>query len=411
MKPSACFLVLWSMFACGPVRAEMAEKAPAPVADSANAKRFPDPKVLSKNVNVADFYSGESTYDAAFERAISYAAKRTSVVIPNKVSMVSGSVFVPAGTYPIRRSIVVREGVRLFGASKSASIIKWDGAGGPALIMGAPPLSPSGAEVAQTEFSNVAVEHLAVVGGKMAGSVGVKFAGCIRGSRIQDCQILNFGINVEGDGSYGFEISDNFIHDAVTNNLRWSSPTASTIQGNRIDDAGKEGILIDDRSGTEVIALTISNNIIQSCRRNALKVEDAVQATIEDNFFESNCLDEQGCAHVLFAPSSEVKPKKSLSITFQGNFFTPGPSSRHFPNKANNRSIEVRNSRAVSLVGVVARGFQQKDSATGSRSGVLLGSPANKLMRVDRVFSRGSLFNGSLSPAETSDSGTILDVR
>lgn len=383
----------------------------APRTDSVAPKLDSGATLLSNSVNLRDFYNGEPTFDAAFERAISAAAKRKSAVIPNKVSTVAASVIVPPGSFLVRKSIVVREGVRLVGVSKGASVIVYEGAGGSALVLGAPPLSPTGGALAQTEFSNVSLENLTVLGRNREGTVGVRFDGCIRGSYIQDCQISNFGVNVQGGGSYGFNITNNYIHDAVVNNIRWSSPTASSIRGNRIDDAGKQGILIDDRLGSEIIGLTISENTIQSSHRSGLMVEDAVQASVENNFFESNCLDEQHCAHLLFVPSSSTNPKKSMSINILGNFFTPGERSKHFPNKANNRPIEVRNAQNLNLIGVVARGFSSVQSDPNSGIGVKLGLPESKDVKVDYVFSRGCVFNGMSSPFFSGNPATILDVK
>lgn len=284
-------------------------------------------------LRVTDFYRGETTWDSAFARAMAKASAQKSTIIRGKAFQVASAVFVPPGDYPFARTILVRDGIRLRGASEGATVLRYLGGAGVAVRLGGASISEAGPSMPQAEYSHVSVEDLSLRGSGDSTSIGIEFEGCNRGSWIRNCQVFGFGTNVRGIGSYGFSVQGNFIHDARGINLHWSSPTASTIRGNRIDDAGAEGILIDDGDRTEVIGLSISENIVQSSHREGVRIQDATQVSLSNNFFEANCLDGAVCSHILVHSSATGKPRKPVSLEFSGNFLTPGPPSKAFPAK------------------------------------------------------------------------------
>lgn len=293
-------------------------------------------------INVRQFGAkGDGSTDdtSAIQAAIDYAATIIQNIIPSKVDFVNASVRVPSGRFKHNATIVIKEGVKLKGDSKSSSMLVSAGLA-IAVQMGG----------ASREHSSVVLENICVAGdGVTATTKGVYFERCIRSSYIRDCQIFGFGYNVYGVNTWALQILDNFIHDALKNNIFWTESTACTIRRNRLDGALQENIVLDGQSASELITVTIADNAIQGATHNGIKIIDAENITLQGNFFESNNQAASTYGDVLLIPGSRsVKTRIFMSI---GNFFTVGSAGG-----TSHRALDIRSAYTAISLGDQVRG-------------------------------------------------------
>lgn len=324
--------------------------------------------------------NGTSTYDCtvSIQTAIDSAATIIQNVIASKSDIVTSSVYVPSGIFKHTGTIYVKEGVRLVGASRSSSVFISDG------IAVAVQLGNT-----DREYSNVVLENITVKGnGSTNTTKGVRFVRCIRTSYIKNCQIFGFGYNIYGEQTWAFQIVDNFIHDALKNNIYWADSTACEIHRNRIDGAGEEGIVIDGQSSSELINVRVSGNAIQGCNYNGVKVIDATNVTFRDNFFESNNQAASTYANVLLFKGS--RGQKTTVANFTGNFYTAGSAGG-----TTHRAIDIRSAEQVFIIGDQVRGSKFDRAILGSND-------------VGYAYVRGVFDVGGSNPIDF-DSATVLD--
>jgi hypothetical protein len=298
--------------------------------------------LFSGFINVKQFGAkGDGVTDdtAAIQAAIDYASAIVQNIIASKSDFVTASVYFPAGRYKHTSTLFVKEGVRLLGESKSSSMLLSSGVA-TAIQMGG----------ASREYSDVVVENLCIAGDGVTNTTkGVYFERCIRASYIKNCHIYGFGYNVYGVNTWALQIVDNFIHDALANNIYWSQSTACTIRRNRIDGALNEGIVLDGQNATELISVTIADNAIQGSTYNGIKIIDATTVSLQNNFFESNNQAASTYGDVLSIPGSRsVKTTVFLSLY---NFFTVGSAAG-----TTHRAIDVRSAVSLISIGDFVRG-------------------------------------------------------
>ena len=293
-------------------------------------------------MSVKDFGAvGDGVTDdtAAIQAAIDYASTLVESVIADKVDFVTAGVYVPSGIYYHANTIYVKEGVRLHGESKSSSML-FSEALPIAIQMGG----------ASREYSNVIVENLSIKGdATTATTKGVYFTRAYRNSYIQHCQIYGFGYNIYGFETWAFTIADNYIHNALVNNIYWSGATACEINRNRIDDAGQECIVLDGQVSSDFLTVTVSGNAIQGAQYNGLKVIDASNVRVENNFFERNNAAASTYADVLLIQGTFTMTTK-VAI-FSGNFYTVGSAGG-----TTHRGLDIRNTEQLLVIGDFVRG-------------------------------------------------------
>lgn len=293
-------------------------------------------------VSVKDFGAvGDGVTDdtAAIQAAIDYASTLVQSVILNKVDFVTASVYVPSGIYLHTDTIYVKEGVRLYGESKSSSML-YSTALPIAVQLGG----------ASREYANIVIENLSIKGdATTATTKGVYFTRTIRNCYIQQCQIYGFGYNIYGFETWAFTIADNYIHNALVNNIYWSGATSCEISRNRIDDAGAEGIVLDGQVATDFLTVNVSGNAIQGAQYNGLKVIDASNVRVENNFFERNNAAASTYADVLLLQGTfNITTKVAI---FSGNFYTVGSAGG-----TTHRGLDIRNTEQLFVYGDFVRG-------------------------------------------------------
>jgi hypothetical protein len=337
-------------------------------------------RIVTGPLNVKWFGAkGDGSNDdtSAIQAAIDVATVKVQTVIASKVDFVSNDVFVPAGVYKHLSTIYVKEGVRLIGASKSSSMLQSAGLA-VAVQMGG----------VDREYSNVMLEHLSIKGdGSTNTTKGVYFTGTIRNCYIQQCQIYGFGYNIYGYETWAFTIADNYIHDALKNNIWWSAATACEIARNRIDDAGEECIVLDG-GASEIITVNLTGNAIQGAQYNGVKVVDGTNIRFENNFFERNNFAGSTYADVLLIPGGSSTT--TTVAVFTGNFYTQAsaPGTTH-------RAIDIRKADNVYIIGDQVRG-------SGFEKAIILAST------VGYAYVRGSFSIGGANIID-SDPATVLD--
>ena len=297
---------------------------------------------LEQYVSVKDFGAvGDGVTDDtdAIQAAIDYASTLVQSVITNKVDFVTAGVYVPAGIYLHTDTIYVKEGVRLYGESKSSSML-YSTALPIAVQLGG----------ASREYANIVVENLSIKGdATTATTKGVYFTRTIRNCYIQQCQIYGFGYNIYGFETWAFTIADNYIHNALVNNIYWSGATSCEISRNRIDDAGAECIVLDGQVATDFLTVNVSGNAIQGAQYNGLKVIDASNVKVENNFFERNNAAASTYADVLLLQGTfNITTKVAI---FSGNFYTVGSAGG-----TTHRGLDIRNTDQLFVYGDFVRG-------------------------------------------------------
>ena len=297
---------------------------------------------LEQYVSVKDFGAvGDGVTDdtAAIQAAIDYASTLVQSVITNKVDFVTAGVYVPSGIYLHTDTIYVKEGVRLYGESKSSSML-YSTALPIAVQLGG----------ASREYANIVVENLSIKGDATTPTTkGVYFTQTIRNCYIQQCQIYGFGYNIYGFETWAFTIADNYIHNALVNNIYWSGATSCEISRNRIDDAGAECIVLDGQVATDFLTVNVTGNAIQGAQYNGLKVIDASNVRVENNFFERNNVAASTYADVLLLQGTfNITTKVAI---FSGNFYTVGSAGG-----TTHRGLDIRNTEQLFVYGDFVRG-------------------------------------------------------
>lgn len=282
-------------------------------------------------VSVRDFGAvGDGIADDtdAIQAALTYAATSVQSIITNKVDMVTQAVYIPAGVYKTSAVLVVGEGVTLFGASRSTSIIKPTHSGVAIQLGGA-----------AREYSNINIRDLGIIGNRSGTlsygdwttttTIGIYAENCIRGCAIEDCFITQCTTSIKTENSYAFKIMNNYLVYAIDYHITSDNLVNGVISGNRIDWSEKHGVYLNGtNSGDETIGLMITNNAIQICWRNALWLHDCSSASVINNFFESNYREAvDDTTHVYADINIESGPNtRGYSFNVNGNFFTHGSS-------------------------------------------------------------------------------------
>lgn len=319
---------------------------------------------------------------AAIQAAIDFSATQIATIITSKVNTVKSCVITPAGHY-LYSSITIPEGVSLIGESKGASVLYSSVSGSAkAIYMGSN----------SRECSSVVVERLTLIGsGAASGTSGIYFENCLRGCFVRDCNVSGFGYNLYGQNTYGMHITDNFIHDAVTNNIFWYGATADVIERNRVDDCPNgDNIVFDGQSSSEAHGIIISGNAIQRAKYSGVKGIDIDDITFIGNFFEGNDIAGGNASAVSLVQGSRVV--KTSRAGFYDNYTGLGSVTG-----AGHVCINI-----VSAYRVIVLGHKLKNGVGSHGSAIVLGSA------VDHFFGRANdLF--AASAEISSGTPTIID--
>lgn len=318
----------------------------------------------------------------AIQAAIDFSSTQLATIIASKVNTVKSCVIVPCGHY-LFSSITIPESVSLVGESKGASVLYSSVSGtAKAIYMGSN----------SRECSSVIVERITLIGsGTASGTSGVYFENCLRGCFVRDCNVSGFGYNLYGQNTYGMHIADNFIHDAVTNNIFWYGATADVIERNRLDDCPNgDNIVFDGQSSSEAHGIIVSGNAIQRAKYSGVKGIDIDDITFIGNFFEGNDIAGGNASAVSLIQGSRVV--KTRRAGFYDNYTGLGSVTG-----AGHVCINI-----VSAYRVVVLGHKLKNGVGSHGNAIVLGSA------VDHFFGRANdLF--AASTEISSGTPTIID--
>lgn len=297
--------------------------------------------------------SGDGVTDdtAAIQAAIDAAAVFVQSVVDGKSDLVTAAVYLPSGMYKTSGTIYVKEGITLFGSSESSSIIKPTHVG-VAIQMGG----------ADREYSHVKVSRLCVLGNSSGTisygnwtsttTIGIKAIRCIRECAIESCTVTRCVTSIDIENSYNFAIASNHLMHAIDTHIQADNLTNSTIRGNRIDWAEKNGISINSSGANSTIGLLLDSNAIQICWQNGVYLYDTDQVTFLNNFFESNYREAAANVynyadiHIAAGPNN-----RGLSFTVIGGFHTHGSS----PNVEAYTAIRCTKAETLNVFGVTCR--------------------------------------------------------
>lgn len=288
---------------------------------------------------------------AAIQAAIDAAAVLVQALIDGKSDLVTAAVCVPSGQYKTSGTIYVKEGITLYGSSESTSILQPTHTG-VAIQMGG----------TDREYSHVRVSRLCVLGNSSGTisygnwtsttTIGIKAIRCIRECSIDNCTVTRCQTSIDVENSYNFSMQGNHLMQAINHHIYADNLTNSTIRGNRIDWAEKNGIYIDSSGANSTIGLLIDSNAIQICWQNGVYLYDADQVTFLNNFFESNFREATANVysyadiHIASGPNN-----RGLSFTVIGGFHTHGSS----PNVEAYTAIRCTRAETLNVFGVTCR--------------------------------------------------------
>jgi hypothetical protein len=276
---------------------------------------------LQDLVSIKDFGAvGDGVTDdtVAIQAAIDFAKTTVTTVLASKITTVTSSVFIPAGTFN-HTTLAVPTGVRLLGSSMAASLLSFKGTSGNAINID----KVSTEELFGVQFENLSLVNNSGVGSPrgISGDDGANLA--IRKCHLKSVMIYGFDINLFLNESFTFQIDNSLIQNGTTNNAVLKNATGGGAYWTRFDVSGDSNVLIDDGStGTETIAVTFQKCTFQSSTKWGLLGTDVVAARILDCFFEAN--NQSATADfgsVYFADGANTRGKH---YEISGCFFSPG---------------------------------------------------------------------------------------
>jgi len=300
---------------------------------------------------------------------------------PGKADGVLAAVHITKGTYRFTTALIIPEGVALFGDGANATFLQWAGAG-VAITAGS----------TAREHSGILVKNLCVFGdGVTAGTEGIRFQNCVRSSGLVECQIYGFAINLRGRDSFQCRVDDNWIHDAIVNNVVWHGATAQTFLNNRIEDAGAENFILDGQSSggvtdIEPIGVHIIGGTIQRAQTNGVKIIDGIAVTIKEVFFEGNNKAGSTNPHILALSGSMARTMTAFAVDDCQFFKGSAPGTTH-------RAIDVRNTTRFRSLGCFCRD-------AGFDKGIILATS------VSMALIRGA-WSGPTTPLDASSSNIV----
>ena len=281
-------------------------------------------------VNVKDFGAvGDGVADdtAAIQAAID-SITDTGAIITDKERLKSNKVVLPAGIYKTTAVIELTDGIWLDGAGPNVSVIRPTHTG-IGISMG-----NMSDEHANIRVSNLAIEGNtsdAIVYGAWTTTttVGIDVARCIRSCFITNCLVTKCDISVNVYDSWTLTIEHSQFLYATQYHVKWKDATNALIDNNRFDWAELSCIWIDGTdAGTATLGVVITNNAIQICWQNGVRVYDTHSAFIKGNFFESNYREASSDAiHTYADVNIETGSNaRGRAFTVNENYFTPGSS-------------------------------------------------------------------------------------
>jgi len=300
---------------------------------------------------------------------------------PGKADGGLAAVHIPKGTYRLTTALVIPEGVALFGDGMNATFLQWAGTG-VAITAGS----------TAREHSGILIKNLCIFGdGVTTGTEGIRFQNCVRSSGMVECQVYGFAINVRGRDSFQCRIDDNWLHNAIVNNVVWHGATAQTFLNNRIEDAGAENIIIDGQSSggvtdIEPIGVHIVGGTIQRAQTNGVKIIDGIALTIKEVFFEGNNAAGTTNPHVLVLQGTMARTMTTFAVDDCQFFKGSAAGTTH-------RAIDVRNTIRFRSLGCFCRD-------AGFDKGIVLAST------VSMALIRGA-WSGPTNPVDASSSNII----
>lgn len=304
---------------------------------------------ISGNVNAAWFGFSPSASGAAnntaLQAAIDYAKTVTTTILTNKYVITTADVEINPGHFQVADAVEVYSGVRVIGSGQSNTLLEHTGGATHFFVFTA---------AASEYLYNTWILDLAIKG---AGKTTSDTLSAVKADRATDglaiygcgvarCLITNCyeGINLQN--CWTFEITDNEIYDVGRNFVRGLNVTAAKFKGNRMDTAGEDGLFItfSATGAMETVALLLSQNVIQGCKRRGIYGYDADHVMWDHNYVE-NCNQDGGYAHVEFA---SVSGTNAEMYSFVGGWVSPSSNTGQ-------PAFRIAKARMVSANGVYIR--------------------------------------------------------
>jgi len=253
------------------------------------ADRFADVVNVKDFGAVADYYLPDGSVNptptdntTAFQNAVNYAATIIGSPTEYNYPIVKSAVYIPSGAYYIAsgNSITLKKGIRIFGESRSSSLIIHGGGNVPCFTT---------VDYTSNPDTNVQIqiETLSITGNGASTTYGIQIFDSYRDSDIREVSINNCNVNLYLKGSFTAFIDRCDFRFSITDQIEIVDATAVTIFNCRIDNAGRHGIYLNGTVDTSVHTI-IENNQIQRCQGAAIYAVDIDIIYVNNGYFEGN---------------------------------------------------------------------------------------------------------------------------
>jgi len=339
------------------------------------ANRFADVVNVKDFGAVSDYYLPDGSINStptdnttAFQNAVNYAATIIGSPTEYNYPIVKSAVYIPSGAYYIAsgNSITLKKGIRIFGESRSSSLIIHGGGNVPCFTT---------VDYTSNPDTNVQIqiETLYILGAGATTTYGIKIYDSYRNSDVREVTVKNCNVGLYANESYTLFIDRCDFQFASTNSIEIYNPTAITIFNTRIDNSGLHGIYLNGTTNNQGVHAVINNCQIQRSQKSGIQSIDVASLNVKDCYFEGNNRDNSSSSDIDYLNGTG---NRCVNCIVDGAFATCATGG------LNNRFIT--SDATLTLVG--SRNFDSVSDPAIYTHGVYLNSGVDKFVSINNIL-------------------------